>query len=54
MEYQVLSNDSAYELQAQVRIAIGEGWKPLGGVACGGGGAYNEINIYYAQAMVKD
>ena len=45
MEYDILTAGSSYDLRAKVKLAIGEGWQLLGGVAMN--------NERYAQAMIR-
>ena len=51
-EYKILSSSSQRRLQADVNIAISNGWQPLGGVSC----YYHKHKIsskFYNQAMIK-
>jgi hypothetical protein len=49
MEYRIVRDDDADNLEIKVLSYIREGWKPLGGVSVALGIGY----LWYAQAMVK-
>ena len=60
MEYQIITGDYPYDVEDDVRMFIGKGWKPLGGVSVtlckaedymlGGDSTF----FWYAQAMIRE
>lgn len=61
-EYQILSSTTPYELQQSVRIALKQGWEPLGGICVAilkldAEQVYDAKNgkeeVVYSQAMVR-
>ena len=50
LEYQIVSRNSAEELEKEVRVQIEAGWKPLGGVSVV---VRNQNLLTCFQAMVR-
>ena len=56
IDYGILESSKAYSLDKEVKLAIAEGWQPLGGISVclyATSGNSFESNKVYSQAMVK-
>lgn len=57
LEYMALTADSAEGLGALVNVAIGEGWRPLGGVSVTGEPSDDRplsSRLVFAQALTRE
>ena len=56
IDYGILESSKAYSLDKEVKLAIAEGWQPLGGISvclyATSGNSFESKKVY-SQAMVK-
>ena len=56
IDYGILESSKAYSLDKEVKLAIDEGWQPLGGISvclyATSGNSFESKKVY-SQAMVK-